>query len=147
MNQLAAAVALAQTERQDDFIKLRKNSAESYLDALNGSSLLTPQKMVKGNVGTYYTFSAKFRSVPNGPTWEEFRMQYKANGGDGIYAASKLLYQEPIFRDLKIGKGVAPEAEKLQNTLMNFTTNQKNSREREIQHEAMTKTRKYFGDI
>ena len=37
-------------------------------------------------------------------------------------------------------------AEELQNTLMNFTTNQANTEEREVQIEALRKTQKYFGD-
>jgi perosamine synthetase len=147
MNQLAAAVALAQVERQDDFIDLRIKSGESYLQSIKGSRLLTPQKPVTGNTNTYYTFSAKFNQNQNSVTWEEFRTEYMKNGGDGIYAASKLLYQEPIFRDLKIGRGNAPEAEKLQKSIMNFTTNQSSELERKTQREAMLRTRDFFGDL
>ena len=81
-----------------------------------------------------------------GVNWEDFRKKYIELGGDGIYAASKLQHQEPVFLDRKIGYGETPVAVKLQQKLMNFTTNQANKEEREIQIEVMRKTQKYFGD-
>ena len=53
MNQLAAAVALAQVERQDFFIGLRKLSGMAYKENLKGSKLLAPQKEIEGNVSTF----------------------------------------------------------------------------------------------
>jgi len=147
MNQLAAAVALAQVERNDHFIQLRILAGEAYLDAIGDSELLTPQFVKSGFKHSYYTFSAKFNGDSLGIAWEDFRIKYMEFGGDGIYAASKLLYQEPIFRDLKIGRGVTPVAELLQKKLMNFTTNQKNKKERVAQHQAMSKTLQYFKKV
>ena len=146
MNQLAAAVALAQTEKQDYYVNLRVLSGENYLQSISNSKLLEAQSSYDGNKNTYYTFSAKFFGESQGISWYEFRKKYMEFGGDGIYSASKLLYQEPIFRNLKVGIGKTPIAEKLQRNLMNFTTNQKNRTEREKQFSAMQKTRKYFGD-
>ena len=57
------------------------------------------------------------------------------------------MYQEPIFRDLKIGEGRTPIAEQLQTQLMNFTTNQSCIEEIEKQSNAMLKTRDFFGDL
>lgn len=144
MNQLAAAVALAQTEKSDSFIKLRVESANSYLSCIKNNKLLTPQKQLDNYKYTYYTFSAKFEGDKYGITWKEFRKKYMEFGGDGIYAASKLLYQEPIFRNLKIGRGVAPVAEELQSRLMNFTTNQKNEKERKKQRQALLQVLDYY---
>ena len=146
MNQMAAAVALAQMERAEHFIDLRRAMGLEYTEALSKSELITPQYVVKGYYHTYYTFSAKFDGNKFGITWEDFRRKYIDFGGDGIYAASRLLHQEPIFRDKKIGYGDTPVAESLQKCLMNFTTNQENSEERSIQIEALQKTQKYFGD-
>ena len=67
-------------------------------------------------------------------------------GGDGIYAAAKLLYQEPAFKSNKIGKGNTPIAEELQKNIMNFTTNQETNQERMIQVDALMNTLKHFGD-
>ena len=67
-------------------------------------------------------------------------------GGDGIFSASKLLHQEPALKDRKIGNGETPVAVELQKNLMNFTTNQADETEREVQVTALSKTLKYFGD-
>ena len=67
-------------------------------------------------------------------------------GGDGIYAASKLLFQEPIFKEMKIGYGDTPTAVNLQRTLMNFTTNQSCEEEQNVQRDALISTLEYFGD-
>ena len=117
-----------------------------YTDALANSALLSPQRVLDGYYHTFYTFSARFKGDALGVTWEEFRKKYIEYGGDGIYAASKLQHQEPVFRDRKIGYGETPVAVSLQRSLMNFTTNQANQEERDIQIEALQKTQKYFGD-
>ena len=77
-------------------------------------------------------------------------MQY---GGDGIYAASKLLHQEPAFKKYKVGYcykscrlkcktncSKTPIATNLQKNLMNFTTNQKSEIEINTQFNALRKT-------
>jgi perosamine synthetase len=146
MNQMAAAVALAQLERSDYFIGLRRSMGLAYKEALKNSHLFTPQYEPDRYYFTYYTFSAKFNGLQYGIQWADFRKKYMEFGGDGMYAASKLLHQEPAFRDNKIGYGSTPIAESLQRSLMNFTTNQSNEKEREIQIEALNKTLSYFGD-
>ena len=147
MNQMAAAVALAQQERAKYFIDLRRAMGKAYENALMSSELLKPQLEKKGFYHTYYTFSAKFNGDKHGIRWEDFRKKYIEFGGDGIYAASKLQHQEPIFRDKGIGYGETPIAIKLQKKLMNFTTNQAGSEEREIQIDALRQTLKYYGDV
>ena len=144
MNQLAAAVALAQTERWEYFIDLRQKMGRLYEKVIGNSELLKPQGKYGKSVHTYYTFSARFEGDQFGITWERFRKKYIENGGDGFYAASKLQYQEPAFRDNKIGRCKAPTSEILQKKLMNFTTNQENETEREAQAEALTKTIQHF---
>jgi perosamine synthetase len=146
MNQLAAAVALAQIERWEYFINLRRLAGLKYSESIIGSNLLEAQKNIAGTNNSYYTFSSRFTETKN-ISWETFRKKYMEFGGDGIYSASKLLYQEPIFSELKIGMGRTPNAEKLQSKIMNFTTNQSSEAEIDIQCEIMLKTRKYFGDL
>lgn len=146
INQMAAAVALAQMEKAEHYISLRRAIGQEYASTLSKSKLLTPQYEPEGYFYTYYTFSAKFNGNTEGVKWDEFRMKYMEFGGDGIYAASKLLHQEPVFRDLKIGYGETPVAVDLQKNLMNFTTNQANAEERTIQIDALRKTLAYFGD-
>ena len=146
LGQMAAAVALAQMERAEYFIDLRRAMGLAYTEVLVNSELLTPQRVLDGYYHTYYTFSAKFNGEKLGVTCEEFRKKYIELGGDGIYAASKLQHQEPVFRDRKIGHGETPVAVDLQQNLMNFTTNQANEEERNIQIDVMSRTQKYFGD-
>ena len=62
--------------------------------------------------------------------------------GDGIYAAWKTQNREPAFKD--IGWGDVPVAEKLQKNLMQFTTNQANELERNIQLYALRNTIEHF---
>ncbi len=146
MNQLAAAVALAQMEKAEVYIGLRRKMGTSFTSLLQNSTLLKPQYEPKGYYYTYYTFSAKFNGNEHNITWEKFRKKFMDFGGDGIYSASKLQHQEPAFRDNKIGYGETPVAVDLQKNLMNFTTNQRNSSERNIQLNALRKTLNYFGD-
>ena len=70
-------------------------------------------------------------------------MQY---GGDGIYAASRLIHQEPAIKKRKIGKksNYTPVAKQLQKQLLLFTTNQRNQKEINIQTRALKKTLNYF---
>ena len=58
----------------------------------------SPQHEPNGYFYTYYTFSARFDGGEHGISWEEFRKIYGV-WWDGIYAASKLLFQEPIFKN------------------------------------------------
>ena len=146
LGQMAAAVALAQMERAEYFTDLRRAMGIAYTEALRNSELLTPQRVLDGYYHTYYTFSARFDGKELGVTWEEFRKKYIEFGGDGIYAAAKLQHQEPVFRDREIGYGETPVAVDLQRKLMNFTTNQANEEEQNIQIEAMKKAQQYFGD-
>ncbi len=146
MNQMAAAVALAQTERAEKFINLRRQMGLAYTKELHDSEFLTPQKVLPGYFHTYYTFSARYIGDSKGVSWTTFRKKYISLGGDGIYAASKLQHQEPAFKNNNIGKGKTPVAIKLQKSLMNFTTNQSSKKERAIQITALKKTLKYFGE-
>ena len=116
------------------------------MSVLTNSDLLRPQYEPKDFYYTYYTFSARFDGSKYQISWEQFREKYIENGGDGIYAASKLLFQEPIFKEKGIGFGETPTAVKLQKSLMNFTTNQSSEDEQNIQRDALIATLKYFGD-
>ncbi|MEC7287981.1 MAG: DegT/DnrJ/EryC1/StrS family aminotransferase, partial [Verrucomicrobiota bacterium] len=48
MPEVAAAMGLAQTERLDHFLKLRKDIAALYIDAVSDCDYLTPQKVPTG---------------------------------------------------------------------------------------------------
>ena len=142
--ELCAAVGLAQCERIEEFVKLRIQMAESYLETIKDSTLFVPQKVQDGYRNSYYTFAARFLGNDYNISWYDFRKKYMEFGGDGIYAAHQLVYNEPCFRDNKIGYGDAPISEKLQKELMLFTTNQRNEDERKTQIMALEETLGYF---
>lgn len=146
LSELGAAVALAQVEKMEMYVGLRRKMGEMYRAVLTKSNLLKPQKQPKGYYYTYYTFSAKFCGGDDAISWYDLRKKHMEYGGDGIFAAAKLLHQEPVFRDRKIGYGETPVAVDLQKKLMNFTTNQANINEMEIQIDALTKALRYYGD-
>ena len=56
------------------------------------------------------------------------------------------MVREPAFKDNRIGRGETPVAVDLQKYLMNFTTNQADESERDIQVNALSKALKFFGD-
>ena len=100
MNQMAAAVALAQVERVDYFIELRRKMGVKFTEILSKSELLRPQ-LEPRYYYSYYTFSAKFNGDRHNISWSTFRKKFMSYGGDGIYAASKLLHQSLPFATQK----------------------------------------------
>ena len=157
INQLAAAVCLAQLENFNFYIKKRINSGESYSKILKNNKFFKVQSILKNKQHTYYTFSALYLGANYGVSWKSFRKKYIYFGGDGIYAASKLLHQEPAFKKYDIGYcykncknkcqlicSKTPVATHLQKNLMNFTTNQKNKNEISKQADALIKTLDFF---
>jgi len=142
--ELCAAVGLAQLERLDTFVNLRQTIGNAYLKAIEKSTkdILIPQYVPQGYTHSYYTFGALFNGASFGISWEEFRHKYIEFGGDGIYAAWKTVNCEPAFKN--IGWGDVPIAEKLQNNLMQFTTNQHDQKERDIQINALNHTLNFF---
>lgn len=155
--EVAAAMGLAQLEKIDWFVSKRIAMADLYSSVIQstGCDWLIPQYNSEGCKNSYYTFAVRFNR--DDISWKNFRKKYIDNGGDGIYAAWTLSYQEDSMDDVKcllesIGlKGrfnyetsICPVAEKIQPQLMQFTTNQKDESEMESQAEALEKTIKYF---
>jgi len=153
--EVAAALGLAQLEKLDWFVEKREKMARMYMGALSGSKWMKPQIVPDVDRNSYYTFAVRF--LRDDVKWEDFRKKHIENGGDGIYAAWTLLYQEDSIDDIKrilksMGldnrliseKGICPNAEKIQSQLMQFTTNQKNEEEMVKQAKALHKTVRYF---
>ena len=155
--EVAAAMGLAQLEKLEWFVEKRIQMATMYTDAIqsNKCTWLKPQEVPNGDVNSYYTYSLRY--LHSDISWEIFRQKYIENGGDGIFAAWTLCYQEDSIPDIKkrlesmklTGRlntkiGICPTAELIQKELMQFTTNQKDEEEMKIQAEALDKTIKYF---
>ncbi|ETR71170.1 MAG: Pleiotropic regulatory protein DegT [Candidatus Magnetoglobus multicellularis str. Araruama] len=142
--ELCAAVGLAQLEKLDTFVQLRQEMGKGYLHVIDSSNnnILIPQLVPSGFTHAYYTFGARFNGAAYGIDWATFRKKYVELGGDGIYAAWKTVNKEPAFEN--IGWGDVPIAEQLQTELMQFTTNQADANERDIQLQALKQTLSYF---
>lgn len=155
MPEVAAALGLAQTERMEHFINLRVGIAELYSDAVRGCDYLVPQHTPDGWLNTYWTFTVKYERTD--VSWQDFRRKYVEFGGDGIYAAWALSYDETlmaeghykkhcpvIYRDLEYPRGICPVAEEIQPKLMQFVTNYGSLEEARPKAEALRQTIKFF---
>lgn len=155
--EVAAGMGLAQLEKIDWFVDKRKKMAQMYKEVIEATKCdwLVPQKIPAGDVSSYYTFAAKY--LRDDVTWTDFRKKVVEKGGDGIYAAWALSYQEDSVPEIKgmlermqLGgrfnteKGICPKAEAVQPLLMQFTTNQKDENEMNVQADALYKAIKSF---
>ena len=155
MPEVAAALGLAQTERLDHFIDLRIGIANLFSQAIEGCDYLVPQLTPKGYLNSYWTYTLKY--TKEDVSWKDFRKRYVDFGGDGIYAAWKLTYQEDLmalkaykrlaphyYENLEYPDGICPVAEKIQPQLMQFVTNYGSLEEAKPQIDALVKTIDFF---
>lgn len=159
LSDLQAAVALEQVERIDELIQKRIRIAELYLQALDGCPWLTPQFTPDDCVNSYWTFVCRFDAETAGCSWDDFRRRFRDLGGDFIYGAWQLTYNEPVFQDRRFlgggfpvdsdiytGRyrswtpGLCPVAEELQPQLMQFKTNYMDFQEAERCADALRAT-------
>lgn len=165
MAQPLAAIALAQLERIDFFLKKRIQMAKKYLEAIKGCTWITPQYVSKGSVHSYWTFAFLFEGEEKlGISWYDFRNKFLELGGDKIRSTFALVYNEPTminldkkgiyFADAENRQGSFHYnhlkdarcliAEKIQPKVMQLTTNQNTVREMNAQARALRKTIEYF---
>ena len=160
MSEITAAVGLAQVEKINYFVQLRKESGKhfkSYFNKLK-SKYFKSQYIPKGYDHSYFTFPILYYGEKKNISWKEFRKKFVSFGGDGIYASWQTVNNELPFKDamknglvsgsMQIAKnygwGKTPIAEKIQKRIMQFTTNQKNTKQIETQIKILDKTIKYF---
>lgn len=154
MPELCCAVALAQTENMDLLIRRRIESAKIFEDAAKEfSEWFTPQYVGPEYTNSYWTWVVRIDT--NKVQWHQFRDAFLQNGGQGVYAAWKLTYLEPMFQNLNLlgrekfissknldsyREGLCPIAEEIQPQLMQFKTNYWNLSEAESQANILRKT-------
>lgn len=154
MSELCCAVALAQVERMDALVECRIQAAKIFSDAAKGfESIIQEQYTPPGYKNSYWTWAIKI--VDPKISWYKFRDAFVGNGGDGVYAAWKLTYLEPMFENMNLlGRenfitqqrkeeyklGLCPIAESLQKRLVQFKTNYWNLAEAERQAVILSKT-------
>jgi perosamine synthetase len=153
MPELCCAVALAHLERIDELVQRRISAARLFAQVVGGCPWLVPQKVGPEYGHSYWTFVARIDRPDLG--WREFRDTFASLGGDGIYAAWKLTYLEPMFRNLALRgreklisrerlaeyrEGLCPHAESVQPRLLQFKTNYWRPEEAERQAETLERT-------
>jgi perosamine synthetase len=157
MSELCAAVALAQLENIDELVGRRIAVAKMFEDAARGFDWLVPQHVGNEYENTYWTWVARLDRAD--VTWHQFRDRFAEKGGDGIYAAWKLTYLEPMFQKLdllgrekfitagnqaKYKEGLCPIAEKVAPRLLQYKTNYWDISEAEKQAEILRATLQSF---
>ncbi|MCC7351664.1 MAG: DegT/DnrJ/EryC1/StrS family aminotransferase [Phycisphaerales bacterium] len=151
--ELCAAVALGQLENLDELVRRRTEAAGLLHAAVAGCPWLTPQKTPANCVHSWWTYVVALDTQRI--AWRTFRDAFLANGGDGIYAAWKINYLEPMFQERKLlGRerfispdhlacyrpGLCPVAEQVQPRLLQFKTNYWDIREAQRQAEILAAT-------
>lgn len=118
MSELCAAVALAQIERLDELVAVRTRAARAFSDVIAGVEWLTPQTTPAGFTNCFWTYAVCLDR--DDVTWHEFRDAFRDAGGDGLYSAWRLTYEEPAFAGFS---RPCPVAEDVQSRLLLFKTN------------------------
>jgi len=146
MNELTAAVVLAQLERVEKLVQRRQETAGYFLEAIEGCDWIIPQKSPDGYQNSYWTFTVRYLGKEKfNFSWKDFWKKYKENGGDGFYGGLSLTVDEPVMvekpflknylpeglcpgikENFHFEKGSFPVAEKLQPQMMQFKCNYRN---------------------
>ncbi len=163
MPDVCAAVVLAQIERMDELIERRIDSAKLFIDAMKGCDWLVPQYTPEGYKNVYWGLAVRLVDAP--VTWVDFRKKFMELGGDGIYAAWKLTYLEPMFETMDFSgkesvikatykgtlqeykQGLCPVAEKVQQQILAFKTNYWDWERAVRQADVLKKTISYFNAL
>lgn len=126
--EVCAAMALAQLEKADMLVGMRKKIAKLYDEAIKGCEWLVPQKSPESFENSYWTYVLKLDI--NKVSWEDFRKLFVESGGERYYGAWSVNYLEPVFEgmefpenNIKYEKGLCPVAEDLQIRLIQLKTN------------------------
>jgi len=123
--EFCAAVALAQFERVEEKVKLRRDIAELYDNIFNKyKDIFEPQKIPGYSKSSYFTYPVKTDFTRK--EWMQFHDFIVKQGGDDFYGGMGIVYEEPYFVSqgyYRIWKGKCPIAELIQRGLIQFKTN------------------------
>ncbi len=133
--------------------KLRRYIAGLYADAIKGCDYLQAQKIPADCKSAWWTFTVRY--LREDVTWQQFRKKYMEYGGDGIYAAWKLLYEETVFTSNVWRRHCpplydnytferCPNAEVVQPQIMQFVANYESLDAARPKVDALAKTIRHF---
>ncbi len=164
--EVAAAIGLAQVQRLDHYVALRQNIAGLFAEAIAGCEYLIPQFVPEGYVNSYWTYAMVYEGEKMlGVPWADFRRKFMEMGGDGLYAAWQVTYNEPVIKEMAFygkgcpvhcplyegpkvewGPGLCPVAEDLQPKLMQLQLNYGDMTVAEQKADALRRTIAYYSD-
>ena len=135
ISEFCAAVALAQFEKVEEKVKLRRQIADLYINLFKKFDNFEFQQVPEGYKHSYFTFCVKspFEKLED---WKSFYNFHASNGGDDFYAMMSTVYEETIMKknkDYDKWKNSCPITEKIQPRCMLFKTNYRNLDEAETQ--------------
>lgn len=149
MSELQAACALGQLERAEELVQQRIKVAAIFDEAVDNQELLVKQVEPDGYKNSYWTYCLVLKTDNPDVDWYRFRDMFQKNGGDGYYAAWKLSYNEPAYKNIlqhepgvwqKYDETCCPNAEYLQKRMIQLKTNYWKIEEAKQQAEALRKT-------
>ncbi len=148
-----SAIVYGQLQRARELVNTRINVARIFDQVVSNSNLFTRQKTPDYCINSFWSYSLIINTDKPEVQWYKFRDLFQKNGGDGFYAAWKLSYFEPYFKN-KVQKmpgiwqlfeeGLCPNAEFLQPRMIQFKTNYWNLDDAKKQAEILYKTLKQF---
>lgn len=153
MSEVNAAVTLGQLERAHELVEQRIKVAAIFDSVIKDKPLLIRQAEPQGYKNSYWAYSVVLNTENPETEWYRFRDLFQQNGGDGYYAAWKLSYNEPLFKNeiqnmdgvwQKYDESLCPVAEYLQPRMIQLKTNYWEISEAETQAEILNKTLKMY---
>lgn len=153
MSELQAAVALGQLERAEELVAQRVKVAKLFDEVIEESTLFKKQYNPDNCKNSYWAYSMVLKTDKPEIDWYRFRDLFQKNGGDGYYAAWKLSYNEPFFREKvqnmtgvwqEYNEKLCPNAEYLQKRMVQLKTNYWDLDEAKKQAEILWQTIKEF---
>ena len=98
MNQISAAVGLAQLKRSKFLVNRRIKVAKIFLNQISDCKWLIPCKKLFDYKHNFYSLALKIEKLDNiNISWNKLYKTYKKFGGDGFYAAWVCPFQEPAI--------------------------------------------------
>ena len=100
ISEFCSAIALAQFEKVDEKVKLRRDIAKLYIKTFKKFPQFEFQTAPKYYKHSYFTFAIK-SPFSNTKEWKKFYNFHIKNNGDDFYAMMSPVYSESIMK--KIG--------------------------------------------
>jgi perosamine synthetase len=144
LNKISCAIGLGQLERSKMIVQRRIKVAQIFINVIKDCKWLIPQKINTNCKHSYFTLALKYEGMFYfSLSWTDFYKKFKANGGDGFYAAWMCPFNEPIIKNSKriiVNKKEYSNAIELQKKLILLKTNYRNLRDARKQAQILRNT-------